>query len=134
MRKRGKRRKCLFLDGKEDGDIYQKRITQRTQRYSEAPHFGIGGRMWWWIIGKVMKNGKIRAVLLGPEPDEESAHRRGYELFRGADYEIKQYPTRVVASATQMWKAQRSKSCTIEDAIENVRHRGKDIGIEGDER
>ncbi len=112
---------------KDYSKAFEDRVNSMEQR-AGVPQDG----QYWWVVGKVMKKGRIHTVVIGPELDEDGANRLGYETFGGDDYKCVQFKTRSLSAATQMYKARkaRKKGVTIENAIERVRHRGSDIGIQ----
>lgn len=111
---------------KDYNKAFEDRVHSMEQRSSASQ-----GGLYWWVAGKLIKKGRVHTVLIGPEVDEDTAHRLGYEKFGGGEFECLQFPTRSISAATQMYKARRLKGgVTVEVAVERVRHRGKDIDIQ----
>ena len=97
------------------------KLQQRHAEQSHGPYF--------WVFGYTKR--EMKPVIYGWFPTESEANQWAFTYTNG-DYQVYPLQTKSRASATSVIKAQRlgSEKMDLDDALNRVRHRGKDINIE----
>lgn len=101
--------------------LNRKRSQIMQQRQDRGPFF--------WVFGYTKKEGK--PIVYGWFSTQMEANQWGFTYTDG-NYEVYELPTKNRAAATSMIKAKRlnSEDIDLDAALQKVRHKGKDIGIE----
>ena len=81
-------------------------------------------RRYWWIEGRCLDDGKA-ILLFGSDRSEAEAREHALELLSGQniDWTIKMYPTRHLASASQMSKGYKlDETHNVKSSLRRVGH------------
>ncbi|MBU2249374.1 MAG: hypothetical protein KKD77_21680 [Gammaproteobacteria bacterium] len=77
---------------------------------------------YWWLSGV---NDGERFLIFGSDISEDDARRRGLELLRGIDFEVRKLNTKNLASASQKYKGHRlERTRDLRTATRRLRHKG----------
>ncbi len=78
---------------------------------------------WYWLV--IHAGNRCGDILRGPFTDEDEARKVGHSKF-SVCFDIKELPTRSLATATQMYKSQKWDEPDVQDidtALSRVKHK-----------